>query len=314
MSDLPADDPSSPCACGSGLRRDRCCGFDWSAPQAEPTPEIGRVREALAAGDVAEALRLLYQIRSGESRTTAAETLLARILRLDPNDLATTQALAALLFARGALAEAEIHARNAVRLAPADPQSHNLMGMIMTEAHRPQVAEFHYRRAMALLTAPSAILFANLAWNLKNQGRITESRELYRQSVGLDPNVFQTIYGWARMEETDRNFARAGELLDAAERLSPGSRMVRLPRAELLGRNKDHAGAIAILDDMEREPGGGLGPVEWTEKGQLLDRMGRHADAFAAFTAGKRALPLPADGPAARRMPGPARSHRRPSR
>jgi hypothetical protein len=47
----PADDPSSPCACGSVLRRDRCCGFDWSAPQAEPqpTPEIDRAREALAA-------------------------------------------------------------------------------------------------------------------------------------------------------------------------------------------------------------------------------------------------------------------------
>jgi Tfp pilus assembly protein PilF len=291
------------------LRRDRCCGFDWSAPQAEPqrTPEIGRAREALAAGDVAEAtrlaidllerfprhleaLRLLYQVRSGENRTTAAEALLARILRLDPNDLAATQALAALLFARGALAEAETHARNAVRLAPADPQSHNLMGMIMTEAHRPQVGEFHYRRAMALLSAPSAILTANLAWNLKNQGRITESRELYQQSVRLDPNIFQTIYGWARMEETDRDFARAGELLDAAERLSVGNRMVRLARAVLLGRAENYAGAVAILDDIEREPGGGLGPVEWTEKGQLLDRMGRHADAFAAFAAGKRAL------------------------
>jgi tetratricopeptide (TPR) repeat protein len=304
-----AADPSSPCGCGSGLRRDRCCAFDWSSPSEDPqqTPEIDRARAALAAGDTAEAarlvvdlleqfprhldaLRLLYQIRSGESRTAAAEALLARIVRLDPNDFAATQALAALLFGKGALADAEVHARNAVRLAPIDAQSHNLMGMVMTEAHRPQVGEFHYRRAMALLSAPSAILYANLAWNLKNQGRIKEARELYEQSVRLDPNVFQTIYGWACMEETDSNFSRAGELLDAADRLSPGSRMVRLARAVLHGRNRDYAGAVAILDAMEREPGGGLGPVEWTEKGRLLDRMGRHADAFAAFTAGKRAL------------------------
>ena len=55
------------------------------------------------------------------------------------------------LFNKGALAEAEHHARNAVRIAPTDAQSHNLMGMIMTEAHRPQVGEHHYRRAMELL-------------------------------------------------------------------------------------------------------------------------------------------------------------------
>jgi tetratricopeptide (TPR) repeat protein len=304
-----AADPSSPCACGSGLRHDRCCALDWNVPPAAPqeTPELGRARVALDAGDTAEAarllidlldrfprhldaLRMLYRLRSAESKMPAAEALLSRIVRLDPNDLAATQALAALLFGKGALAEAELHARNAVRLAPADPQSHNLMGMIMTESHRPQVGEFHYRRVMELLGKPNAIVTANLAWNLKNQGRIKESRALYEQSVRLDPGVFQTIYGWAQMEETDRNFARAGELLDAAERLSPGNRTVRLARAVLHGRAKDYASAVAILDELDRAPGGGLGPVEWTEKGQLLDRMGRHADAFAAFAAGKRAL------------------------
>ena len=189
------------------------------------------------------------------------------------------------------MAEAEVHARNAVRLAPADSQSHNLMGMIMTEAQRPQVGEHHYRRVMELVGQPNPILYANLAWNLKNQGRIDEARQLYEQSVRLDPNVFQTIYGWARMEETDRNFARAGELLDAAERLSPGNRTVRLARAVLHGRTKDYESAVRILDAIEKAPdGGGLGPLEWTEKGQLLDKMGRYTEAFAAYDAGKRAL------------------------
>ena len=303
-------DSSSPCACRSGLRSDRCCALDWTIPPAasRETPEIERARVALGAGNVTEATRLLidvleqfprhpgalgllYQIRSAENQTTAAEALLTRIVRLDPNDLAATQALASLLFAKGALAEAEVHARNAVRLAPSDAQSHNLMGMIMTDAHRPQVGEYHYRRVMELLGAPNAILYANLAWNLKNQGRIDESRKLYEQSMRLDPNVFQTVYGWAQMEETDRNFGRAGELLDAAERLSPGNRSIRLSRAILHGRTKDFASAVAILDAIERAPeGGGLGPMEWTEKGQLLDKMGRYEEAFASYDAGKRTL------------------------
>jgi tetratricopeptide (TPR) repeat protein len=269
---------------------------------------VGLARAALAAGEQAEAERLLVELlerspkhvggltllaelRSAQSQTGAPEVLLARIVRLDPNHLAATQALALLLFGKGALAEAEYHARNAVRIAPTDPQSHNLMGMIMTEAQRPHVGEHHYRRAQKLLGKPSAILIANLAWNLKNQGRIAESRALYEDSVRLDPAIFQTLYGWARMEETDRNFARAGELLDAAERLSPGTPSVLLQRAILHGRVKDYDKALAALDDIERRrEGAGLGPIELSEKGLLLDKMGRYADAFLAFNEAKRTL------------------------
>jgi tetratricopeptide (TPR) repeat protein len=303
-------DLASPCACNSGLRYARCCGLDWTAPWPEPglAPEIGRARSALTAGNEAESerlliallerspkhlagLALLYELRSAQNRLAAAEALLARIVRLDPNHLPMTQALALRLFTRGALAEAEVHARNAVRIAPTDAQSHNLMGMIMTEAQRPQVGEHHYRRAMKLIASPSPILIANLAWNLKNQGRMAESRALYEESVRLDPEIFQTLYGWARMEETDRNFARARELFDAAEALSPGNPSVLLHRAILHGRVKDYDKALAALDDIERRrAGGGLGPIEWSEKGLLLDRMGRYAEAFAAFSEGKRTL------------------------
>ena len=299
---------SAPCACGSGLAADRCCQFAGAAP-AEPASEreIQAIAAALRGGDTAageraliealtrtpldlRALRLLQALRAGGGKTAAAEVLLARIVRLDPNDLAATQGLALALFNRGALAEAEPLARNAVRLAPTDVQSHNLMGMILTEAQRPQVGEHHYRRALALLGRPDPILIANLAWNLKNQGRMDEARALYEQSMALDPNIFQTVFGWAKMEETDRNFARAGELLDAAERLATGNASVRLTRAVLHGRERAYAEAVALLDAMERERGGGLGPVEWSEKGLLLDRMGRHAEAFAAFVEAKRVL------------------------
>ena len=270
-------DLASPCPCGSGLSAARCCGLDWTAPWPEPgpAPEVGRARAALAAGDEAEAerllvellerspkhigaLALLYELRAAQGRTAAAEALLKRIVRLDPNNLPATQALALLLFTRGALAEAEHHARNAVRIAPTDAQSHNLMGMIMTEAQRPQVGEHHYRRAMdADRRRRVPILIANLAWNLKNQGRMAESRKLYEESVRLDPAIFQTLYGWARMEETDRNFARAGELLDAAETLvARTTRASCCSRAILHGRVKDYDKALAALDDIERRRDG----------------------------------------------------------
>ncbi len=65
------------------------------------------------------------------------------------------------------------------------------------------------------------ITLANLAWNLKNQGRIEESRALYMRSMALKPDVLQTVLGYAKMEEADRQFDRALDLLDEAERLLP---------------------------------------------------------------------------------------------
>jgi len=296
------------CRCQSGLRSDRCCGLDWRCAWEgqHAGPELDHAREALKSGAAEEAaaklveflnlrpldleaLGLLQQIRAEQGRPLASEALLKRIVRLNPNNVVATQALALLLFNRRALEEAELHARNAIRIAPLDAQSHNLMGMVMTEAHRPHVGEYHYRRAQELLAKPSPILLANLAWNLKNQGRMEESRSLYRQSVALDPNIFQTLFGWAQMEETDRNFDEAERLLDAAEALSPDNRPLHLQRAILFGRKRKYTEAVAILET-EAAGRGPLGPLEWSQKGALLDKMGRHADAFAAFAEGKRTL------------------------
>jgi tetratricopeptide (TPR) repeat protein len=301
---------SGNCSCGSGLQSDRCCALDWSQSAEPPqeTPEFHRAELAFRNGNVADseplvlsvldqfpghlgALDLLYQIRRAQNRTTAAQALLSRIVRITPNNLLATQTLAFLLFSNGALAEAEYHARNAVRLAPTDPQSHNLMGMIMTEANRPQVGEHHYRRVIELSGKRDGIVLANLAWNLKNQGRIDESRRLYEEAARLAPNIYQTLYGWSRMEETDRNFVRAGELLDAAEQALPNHPNTQLARATLFGRTKEYDKAIAVLEMIENQrESNGLGPMEASEKGHLLDKMGRFDEAFVAFDNSKRKL------------------------
>ena len=282
MTASPAPSPA-PCPCLSGLRADRCCALDGAFAQiaAAPAGSLAGARSALAAGDLvdascrlvehleafpldAAALGLLADLRASQGETAAVEALLGRLLRIAPNDLAATQALAMRLFQRGALDEAEVHARNAVRLAPADVQSHNLMGMILTEAHRPQAGEHHYRRVLELLGRPDPIVLANLAWNLKNQGRMEEARRLYEESVRLAPTVFQTLLGWARMEETDRNFARAAELLAAAEQIHPRHPSALLTRAVVQGRSGAYDAAMATLEEIERDAG--LGPVEWSER------------------------------------------------
>ena len=135
------------------------------------------------APDRPGALTVLYQIRKDQGRHEAAEALIRRIVALDPKNFAATNELALLLLGKGAIQEAEVHARNAVRIAPLNPQAHNLMGMVMTEAQRPQVGEYHYRKVIELSGARDPVLLANLAWNLKNQGRMEEGRTLYREAA-----------------------------------------------------------------------------------------------------------------------------------
>jgi Flp pilus assembly protein TadD len=301
------------CQCGSGLRRARCCELDRSAlappeamrhllpmvERAQTDAREGRKAEAeqvcreileLAPGQQ-ETLAVLYGICRGQGRDTAADALIRRIVMLNPNHIWATNELALRLLNTGNLGEAEIHARNAVRIAPENPQAHNLMGMILTEANRPRIGEYHYRRVLELIDPPDPIVLANLAWNLKNQGRMREARELYQRSMARAPEVLQTVLGFARLEEADREFAAAGKLLDEAARIAPTNQSVTLARAVLHGRTGQPARALKLLNAMAAEAeDGSLGANELLEKGRLLDQMGRHRAAFAAFTEGKTRL------------------------
>ncbi|MEP6967193.1 MAG: sulfotransferase [Pseudomonadota bacterium] len=266
------------------------------AEQAAAALGEGKTEEATAlcldvlelAPGQAQALKVLYQIRRATT-PQAAEVLIRRVVALYPNDFWATNELTLLLLGRGASLEAEVHARNAVRIAPENAQAHHLMGMIMTEINRPQIGEYHYRRALELADARGPILLANLAWNLKNQGKMAEARALYEESMGLDASILQTVLGFARLEEADRNFAPAGELLDKAEALAPGNQSVLLSRAVLHGRTRDYEPALEVLGAIAAQRQDGvLGPSELLEKGRLLDRMEHYEEAFAAFIEGKR--------------------------
>jgi len=239
------------------------------------------------APDRPGALSVLYDIRKSQGNARAAEALIRRIVALDPNNLVATNELTLILLGKGSLAEAEYHARNAVRIAPENPQAHNLMGMIMTEANRPQIGEYHYRRVLELTGQRDPILLANLAWNLKNQGRMPEARTLYEESVAAAPDIRQTLLGFARLEEADRHFDAAGDILDRMDTRFPNDQGLRLTRAVLLGRMRRYGEALQLID-ASADDEGRLGPNELLEKGRLLDQVGRYDDAWTAFAEGKR--------------------------
>jgi tetratricopeptide (TPR) repeat protein len=303
------------CACGSGLRRVRCCGLDFATlssaeataalvplvAEAEAVGKTGDYRRAEAilrqvlemAPGREDALSLFYRLLREQERLGPAEAIIRRVVTLNPNNFWATNELTLMLLNRGALAEAEVHARNAIRIAPQSAQAHNLMGLVLTEANRPLIGEYHYRRVLELAEQEEPITLANLGWNLKNQGRMAEARALYERSMQLKPDVIQTVLGFAKMEEADRKFDAALNLLDQADRIFPGNPSVLLTRATILARRKQTAAALALLDE---QPSGEkllLGPSELSEKGRLLDTLGRYDEAFEVFdTAKKQAVQM----------------------
>jgi tetratricopeptide (TPR) repeat protein len=161
--------------------------------------------------------------------------------------------------------------------------------MVLTEAHRPAVGEFHYYRALELSGARDPVVLANLALCLKNQGKMAAARSLYEESLAAAPDSLHALLGLARLEEADRDLSAAMALLERAEALTPENPNARLLRATVLGRMGETDAALAILDSM-RAAKATLGPIEWLEQGRLLDRMGRYDEAFAAFEAGRQRL------------------------
>jgi tetratricopeptide (TPR) repeat protein len=305
------ESPSNLCACGSGLTRARCCELNLTTLGAREAgrhlaPLEERAAEARQSGATEEAERLaldvlelapgrtraltvLYEIRKGQEKPEASAALIQRIVALEPNNFWATNELTLLLLSRGNIAEAERHARNAVRMAPENAQSHYLMGLALTEANRPAIGEYHYHRALELSGSRDPVVLANLALCLKNQGKMSAARALYEESIRAAPDSLHALLGLARLEEADRNLVAATAVLERAEALAPDNPNVRLLRAMVLGRSGKTDDALAMLDDMA-SANATLSPAEWLEKGRLLDRMGRYEEAFAAFDAGRQRL------------------------
>ncbi len=255
-----------------------------------PLAEVDQERDAAdmpgtAPNDI-DALWTLSRLRMGEGDWAAVEALVGRIVALCPDHSRATQDLALRVMQRGAASEAEAHARNAIRLAPLDPQSHVVMGMVLTQALKPHAAEAHYRRALELSGRRDPILLANFALCLRMQGRMVEGRALYEESQAAAPLEFQILLDWAKLEEADHKFERAHTLIDRAEHLHPSHPSLRLLRAVLLARQGDPVAALVTLRTGPSE----LGADELMESGRLLDRAGSFDEAFAAFNAGRAAM------------------------
>jgi len=252
--------------------------------------ELRAMQALQQAPDSLDALVLLYQCnrQSGKTSGPQVEAILRRIVRCNANILWATTELAVMLFARGERVECEVHARNAVRLAPRNALAHGIMGMVLSETNRALAGEYHFRKAIEFAGENSRVA-VNLANCLKTQGKVEESEKWFRKAVELEPKNSNAWVGWSRLEEARRNIPRAWELLHEAEKVTPDSVDLSLARAVLYGREKKNEEAVIELS-RSRDEGKEqqISAVALLERGRLYDRMGRFDEAWADYVEGKR--------------------------
>ncbi|MBS0470650.1 MAG: sulfotransferase [Proteobacteria bacterium] len=239
--------------------------------------------------DHLEALILLYQCRKRTQKPgPQLEALLRAIVVKNRNLFWATSELAFMLFARGERVECEVHARNAIRLAPRDPQAHGIMGLVLTETNRALAGEYHFRKVIELSGENSRVA-TNLANCLKTQGKVEESEQWYAKAVELGPNNLGALIGWARLEEARRNLPKAWELLQKAEAAAPNAPDISLTRAVLYGREKKPEQAVAELSRSQAEgKDQPLNAVALFERGRLYDKMDRFDEAWTDYTEANR--------------------------
>jgi tetratricopeptide (TPR) repeat protein len=299
------------CACTSGLRSVQCCKLDAAALPGEAAAAMldplgqdaaklfNEKKYAEAEGLVLKllelapnqrlALRVLFEIRKAQKRGKAAEALARRLAGL-PGPAALRSGanaqLAQYLVAQGRHADALAPAASALMATPRDATVQHVMGVVLTETGRLQVGERHYRRALALLGRDDGLVLANLAWNLKLQGRLDEAAAIYAQALALRADNKRGIGGYAQVELARGNVARAVRLLDDGLARWPEDRSLRLLRAltDLALGNAE--AVLARLHDAPEH----LLAAELSARGQALARLDRPAEAVAHFVTAKKAM------------------------
>lgn len=230
----------------------------------EPTPAA--VREAIARGDLEGAAKALSDVIAGDRQ---ADWAFIHLISLLAN--------------HGKRADALVVARRAVVANPDNAAAHDQLGTLLSWENDLPAGEWHYRRALEAGGAHAGPL-ANLALNLMQQGRTTESEAAFAEADRLAPRTLRILAHWSKLREVQGDFAGAERLLEAAEAAS-SAEAINLLRVEYLTRTGRDAEALTIIEAARDINGRGQ-----LERGRLYERVGRPAEAWADYVEGKRKL------------------------
>lgn len=299
------------CACGTGLRALRCCEQNFAAG---PNPahnallagSLERVTQARGEGrnreaarwaieilDLAplwpEALLALFDIRLAEGNKKAACALAARLAMIEPENASALGRYAGVLAAREQYQDAVEVARRGLLVAPQMPVFHQILGISFTEQGILPEGEHHYRQALSLVPAQQKPQQENnLAWNLRQQGRLEEAAALYAALEAQGWKPVRALTSFAQVQAGLGHIKEAETRLKAALEHSPDDRLAAL----LMALSRLYQGApedtLALIAKTEAR----LAPqklvvTEYVARGRALEKLGQYENAWKAYETGR---------------------------
>jgi tetratricopeptide (TPR) repeat protein len=233
------------------------------------------------------ALRVLFEIRKAQGRKPATEALARRLAAL-PGPGATISAanlqLAQIFIGDGRYAEALAPAEAALIATPRDPSAQHVLGVALTETGSLPAGERHYRRALQFLGREDGLVLANLAWNLKLQGRLDEAAAVYERALALRADNKRAVGGFAQVQMARGLWPQAAALLNSALAQWPDERTLRL----LLVLTEIHLGAPQAALARFTEPVENLLASEMIARGLALARLNEPVEAVKSYALAKK--------------------------
>jgi Tfp pilus assembly protein PilF len=215
-----------------------------------------------------EAIKAEKKDRLGE-----AIRLLRQVLIENPSHAGASEQLGWLLYGSGeSLEEPRRLLEEAVRLDPQSGDSHLYLGIVLGKLWEPDLADFHFNRAIVLTDLPA--FYRGVYGNyLAEDGRLTEAEHELSTAVDLDPNCNTTIRDYARLLTVLGRDGEADAYFYLAVSLDPEDKWSNYHYGEFLalleGREKealDYLRRAVALDPAYKAAQNGLKA--------LIERMG----------------------------------------
>lgn len=275
-----------------------------AAAQADPSLRLARLGGGLVleAGDDAAAVPFYRHIVAraaddwsawnnlgnaleGSGDSEGAVSALRRALALAPDSAPIRVNLGNVLVAAGHFDEAERELAESRRLLPDDPQPLVSLHALLRARGREDEA-FEALAHAARLAPDDARLHHDLGAEASRLNRFDAAEAAYRHALARDPAMGEAWAGLAavleRINREDEIDALAGEAAHAGA-AAPFLAFIDALRLRRAGRDAE---ALEALDRV----GEAMAPERVLNlRGLLLDRLGRHDEAFAAFAAMNRA-------------------------
>ncbi len=232
------------------------------------------------------ALRVMFEIRKAQNKHEAATVLGTRLAGLPGLPGLRAQAntqFAQYLVGQGRHVDALPIAAAALKATPKDATVQHVMGVVLTETGAVLEGETHYRRALKLLGREDGLVVANLAWNLKLQGRLEEAAGLYEKALAQRADNKRGVGGQAQVEFGRGKRGKAVAVLDAALVQWGEDRTLRLLRAMAdLAMHQPQA----ALDRLT--PTEALLAPEILARAQAFEQLGQLPEAVSAWSNARR--------------------------